>query len=132
MNRRNLLFLGLAVGAALAAFFFKTVQNKRMEQHRKNTEIALSQIQETIALEKLWRNNNQKKALMAIKSILPADKIKRFHLERTKASIELSKLSGKELNHLLSRLSSLPLRFKSLSIERHKSEVYTLECLCTW
>lgn len=132
MNRRNLLLLVLAVGAALAAFFFKTVQNKRTQQHRERTEIALSQIQETIALEKLWRNNSQKKALIAIKSSLPADKIKKFHIERTKASIGLSKLSGKELNHLLSRFFSLPLQFKSLNIERHKNEVYTLECLCTW
>ena len=132
MNRQSLLLLSLAIGAALTAFLFKTVQKNRMEDHREHAEIALSQIQETIVLKKLWRNNNQKKALITIKSTLPADKIKRFHLERAKASIELSGLSGKDLNRLLSRLSSLPLRFKSVKIERYRNEVYALECLCAW
>ncbi|NPA51185.1 MAG: hypothetical protein GXO02_06115, partial [Epsilonproteobacteria bacterium] len=79
----------------------------------------------------LWQAKGIYSKLQALTSTFPNSGRRAVRLERRKLALSLENLSDKELNRILGKLASLPIRFKQLDILR-SNDKFRLECLCNW
>ena len=124
-----LLALLLLVGAML----YKSYQHTKLQTSSVEATAMISKIEDIATMKKLWQKNSTVATkLNAIKTYLPAIKIKTLQVEKKKAHILLEGLNGNELNSVAGKyLASIPVQIVEMSIGRD-GEYYRLELQCKW
>ena len=130
MNKNILLIIVSALILAVAIIFDITAKN---EYKHKVIDIKKEahEIKEVAKLQNLWSGRGVKSKLERVIRTLPSNKKSNIEFKRTKAKLSFVNLTDRELNRILGRLASLPVRFKNLTIKR-VNENFNLECLCVW
>lgn len=124
----------LLLGALLllsGSWFFKIYEAQRLERIEQESAKTRQQLQETLALQKLWEAKGLEKKLETIRRLIPPPQRKRFLKRHRSLELQVEGMEGRRLNRLLSKLGSLPLRFQKLDITRHNDR-YSMECRCKW
>ena len=123
----------LALLLLLAAVLYRGYQHNSLQKSSTKATEMVSKIEDVATMKKLWQKNSAiPKKLQAIKSYLPAAKIKMLQIEKKKAHILLERLDGNELNGVTGKyLASIPVQITEMSIRRD-GEYYRLELQCKW
>ena len=112
--------------AASVLFSYSSKKEYLKESKRAKQEIA--ELKETKDLQKLWRAKGMKSKL---NKALASFGSKNLKIERKKATLTASNLSYTQLNKMLNKLASLPLRFEELKVDK-RGDNFDLECKCVW
>ncbi|MFK5975627.1 MAG: hypothetical protein QM493_03870 [Sulfurovum sp.] len=94
------------------------------------TKKTLSDMRNVIALKKLWTDKKTSQRVAKLKSIVPISKVK-WSNKRKKVKASYRDLSARELNKLISKILSLPIEIKLLTIQ-NISKSYSVEFKCKW
>jgi len=123
----------IALLLLLAALFYRSHQHSKLETSSRAAAEMIAKIEDVATMKKLWQKNSSvPKKLAAIKSYLPAVKIKTLQIEKNKAHILLDGLTGNELNSVTGKyIASIPVQIMEMSVERD-GEYYRLELTCKW
>lgn len=130
MNK-NLLIVVAALLILIASIAFDISQRRAYYQNQAKVQKEIDEIKSVAAMQKLWKAKGIKSKINRILNSIPANKRKNVKISRSKAQLNLSNLSDRELNKVLSKLAMLPIEFKSLNIKRDNQN-YSMECLCVW
>lgn len=128
---KNLLIVSAALLILIASIAFDISQKRAYYQNQAKVQKDIDEIKSVAAMQRLWKAKGIKSKINRILNLIPANKRKNVKLSRSKAQLNLSNLSDRELNKVLSKLAMLPIEFKSLNIKR-ENQNYSLECLCVW
>ena len=128
---KNLLIVVAALLILIASIAFDISQKRAYYQNQAKVQKDIDEIKSVAAMQKLWKAKGIKSKINRILNSIPANKRKNVKISRSKAQLNLSNLSDRELNKVLSKLAMLPIEFKSLNIKRDNQN-YSLECLCVW
>ena len=126
-----LLIVSAALLILIASIAFDISQKRAYYQNQAKVQKDIDEIKSVAAMQRLWKAKGIKSKINRILNLIPANKRKNVKLSRSKAQLNLSNLSDRELNKVLSKLAMLPIEFKSLNIKR-ENQNYSLECLCVW
>jgi len=123
----------LALLLLIAAIFYKSYRQSMLQTSSVEATEMVSKIEDIATMKKLWQKNSAvAKKLNAIKTYLPATKIKTFQVGKKKAHLLLEGLNGNELNNVTGKyLASVPVQIVEMSIHRD-GEYYRLELQCKW
>ncbi len=123
----------IALLLLLAALFYKSHQHSKLETSSMAAAEMVSKIEDVATMKKLWQKNSTvPQKLTAIKSYLPAVKIKTLQIEKNKAHLLLDGLTGNELNSVTGKyIASIPVQIMEMSVQRD-GEYYRLELRCKW
>ena len=127
----RILFPLLVLILLLLAFIFKSKESSNFLKKSQEINRAIAEVKETKELEKIWNPVHIKRKLEFIRSVIPSNSIKYYNIKRRKVEISVDKLSGRDLNNLISKLSSTPVKFTTMDIKRDGDE-YSMECICQW
>ncbi len=130
MNK-NLLIVVAALLILIASIAFDISQRRAYYQNQAKVQKEIDEIKSVAVMQKLWKAKGIKSKINRILNSIPANKRKNVKISRSKAQLNLSNLSDRELNKVLSKLAMLPIEFKSLNIKRDNQN-YSMECLCVW
>lgn len=128
---KNLLIVVAALLILIASIAFDISQRRAYYQNQAKVQKEIDEIKSVAAMQKLWKAKGIKSKINRILNSIPANKRKNVKISRSKAQLNLSNLSDRELNKVLSKLAMLPIEFKSLNIKRDNQN-YSMECLCVW
>ena len=128
---KNLLIVVAALLILIASIAFDISQRRAYYQNQAKVQKEIDEIKSIAAMQKLWKAKGIKSKINRILNSIPANKRKNVKISRSKAELNLSNLSDRELNKVLSKLAMLPIEFKSLNIKRDNQN-YSMECLCVW
>jgi len=128
---KDTLLIMLSALILLAAIIFDISAKNGYKNRVKELRVESKEIREVASLQRLWGAKGIKSKLDRVLRVIPNSKRKVVNIKRTKAQLSFVNLTDKELNRLLGKLASLPLRFKTLSVNR-VNENFNLECLCVW
>jgi len=120
-----------ALAFMLAAGIYKSYETRRLDKLQQQSQTAVQELQDTLALKALWDDKELRKKAEKLRTLLKEDQLTSFQLKQRSLELQAQKLSGRELNRLMSKLGSLPLQIQSLEISR-SNDYYTLECKCKW
>ncbi len=123
----------LALLLLFAAVLYRSYQHNSLQKSSAKATEMVSKIEDVATMKKLWQKNSAiPQKLQAIKSYLPAAKVKTLQIEKKKAQILLEGLDGNELNSVTGKyLASIPVQITEMSIRRD-GEYYRLELQCKW
>jgi len=123
----------LALLLLVAAMFYKGYRHTKLQTSSAEATEMVSKIEDIATMKKLWQKNSTvAQKLNAIKTYLPAIKIKTLQIEKKKAHVLLEGLNGNELNSVAGKyLASIPVQIVEMSIRRD-GEYYRLELQCKW
>lgn len=116
---------------ALSALVYRQSQWHTLEKAWQESRKALGEIHETQALQRIWEPRGLAGKLQQLKSLLPANHVKRFALKSHQLELMIDGVDGQQLNRFLGRLGSLPVQITTLQILRAEHK-YRLECRCKW
>ncbi|GEM_PF-2106357 len=128
---RNEVMVGVALLALIFAYLFKNVSRSHFDETRALVKRSVEEIEEAKRLKSLWHVGNMRKRVEALGSAVAPSKLSAFKIQRRKVTMFVKDLKASELNRLVNKIASMPLRIEKLSIER-KNNGFTLECLCKW
>ena len=123
----------LALLLLVAAMFYKSYRHTKLQTSSAEATEMVSKIEDIATMKKLWQKNSTvAQKLNAIKTYLPAIKIKTLQIGKKKAHVLLEGLNGNELNSVAGKyLASIPVQIVEMSIRRD-GEYYRLELQCKW
>ena len=123
----------LALLLLFAAVLYRGHQHSSLQESSAKATAMVSKIEDVATMKKLWQKNSTiSQKLQAIRSYLPAAKVKTLQIEKKKAHILLEGLDGNELNKVAGKyLASIPVQIIEMSIRRD-GEYYRLELQCKW
>ncbi len=128
---KNLIITVAATLFLIASIFFAVSQKRNFNKTVIEAKQEAKEINKVAQLEKLWKAKGMVGKLNRILNAIPSNKKPVLNIKRTKANFLLKNLNEREFNRVLSRLSSLPIRYKNLKVTRN-GDNFTLECLCDW
>jgi len=102
-----------------------------LHESRAEFDMASKEIKETISLRKLWSSKGLRRKIKSLGATVSPSSVKSMVIDRNKAKIVLTGLSGRELNSFLGKLAGMPVVFRRLDI-RLEGEKYRMECICGW
>ncbi len=129
MNK-NIIVVLVAFVFALAALAFKYYQKNEFQKQVSQLEKEKKELFYIKELERIWSAKQiRMKVSQALANI--EEKKKRINFSRKKLTLFLNDLTDKEINLALSKLASLPLKFKDLKLQK-SGENFKMECVCVW
>ena len=129
MSKKYIILIISTLILAVAIFFR---YNAKIEYEKSVNQIKADskEIMQIGQLQNLWSAKGMHSKIKSAISFVTAKKVK-VDLKRSKAVLSFANLTDRELNRLLGKLASLPVRFNSLNIKRD-NKTFSLECLCVW
>jgi len=128
---KNLLIVVISLIFLIASIAFDFMQKRVYVKTKTEVETQVAEIKSVAALQDLWKAKGIKSKIERILNRVPKNKKANVKISRAKATINLSNLTDKELNRVLSKLAMLPIEFKTLNIKR-ANQNYSMECVCVW
>lgn len=128
---KNFLTIVVSVLFLIVSVLFAISQKQNFNKTVVQAKQEAAEIDKVSQLQKLWSAKGMVSKLNRALKIIPSSKKPVLNIKRTKARFTLKGLSQKEFNRVLGKLSSLPIRYKSLKATRN-GDTFTLECLCDW
>jgi len=110
---------------------YSYTQSRRLAQAEEEARNTHREIRDILALKALWDDRNLPEKARKIRSLLRPEQIEDFTLKKRKLEMKTRNLSGRDLNRLMGKLGALPLRIRTLKIQR-SGDRYRLECQCKW
>jgi len=129
MNK-NTIIIALSTLFLIGAVAFSYIQKQNFFKELEDIKVQKQEIEQTIALQKLWKAKKVKSKIESALSFLKNDQ-KYLKIDKNKAVVNLANLNEKELNRVLSKLASMPIQLKNLDIKKVGNN-FTLECKCVW
>ena len=121
----------LLLCVAIGAYVFQFSKHTHVQHDRKQALLVLQRLEETVALKRMWGDSAMiKRKLASLRQTVSAEKTK-WRQNGTKVDAIFSSLSGSELDTLLSKWFSLPLRIEKLHIAK-ETEGYRMEIVSRW
>jgi len=115
----------------LGGFWYQRGMARKLDVSLERSRTAARQITEAKILQKVWSTKGLKKKIVALKTVLPADKIQTFEQKKKKLTARFHMLSGAQLNKIATEIASLPLRIQEFAVTRSGRQ-YDMRCTCTW
>jgi hypothetical protein len=112
------------------AFLYKNGQLSSQTEGTANSQHAVSEFKEIVALKKIWADKKIPKKVEKLKELIPSSKVK-WSKKSRKVTAVYDELSSKELNKLISKILSLAVVIIQLDIEKTGS-TYHVEFKCKW
>lgn len=128
---KNILLIVATLLFAIFSIFYNFSQRANYKRELVTIKQDHQEVQKVIALQKLWGSKGIKSKIDKVISTTPKGKIINYKIKRSRLDLKLSGLSDRELNKILTKLSMLPIQFKSLKVARD-GEKFLMECLCVW
>lgn len=128
---------GIELAALLAVVFmigagaFNLYQSQRLKQVEREVRNTQTELRDTLALKALWDTKGLREKVEKLRGLVRSDQMETFRLKKHMLELRARKLSGRDLNRLMSKLGALPLQIQELEISR-SNDLYTLECRCKW
>jgi len=130
MNK-NIILIAISLLFLVGSIIFSYLQKKNYYNSLNRVKQESIEVKEVASLQQLWKAKGIKKRIQRVIGPIAPAKKERVNFKRNKVDIKLNTLTDKELNRVLTKLSTLPLQFKKLKIVRSGDE-FILECLCVW
>lgn len=127
---QNEIIVAVAVVVFTLALLFKQHALSVSEENAQRFSAQNSEVQQAVALKKLWGAKDIKKKLIGLKSSLPANKVT-WRQSGTKVDAVFSTLAPAEVNRLISKLMSLAVQIESLSVKK-QDDNYEVKLQCRW
>jgi glutamate synthase domain-containing protein 3 len=124
-----LIVLGLLV--FLGGFLYQRGMARKLDASLERSRIAARQITEAKTLQKVWSTKGITKKVAALRTLLPAGKIRTFDQKKKKLTAEFTTLTAQELNLISTQLASMPLRIQAFAVTRSGNQ-YNMRCTCAW
>lgn len=128
---KNAIAIGLSALFLIASVAYSMSMKKSYIKSTQEAKVQGSEIERVASLQKLWSAKGEIKKINSILKSVPENKKVGINVKRSKASLNFTELTDRELNKILTKLAMQPLQFKKLKIKR-SGENYSLECLCVW
>lgn len=129
LNRSLLILLGILF--VIGSVFFDYKQKRDFNQNISQLQSEQKEIESVAKLQKMWLAKGMIKKINKIANSVSASKKVNSTVKRSKAKLKFKNLTYSELNRVLSKLASLPVRFNYLNIQKEKNN-YLMECSCVW
>ncbi len=129
LNRNLLILLGILF--VIGSVFFDYKQKRDFNQNISQLQSEQKEIESVAKLQKMWLAKGMIKKINKIANSVSASKKVNSTVKRSKAKLKFKNLTYSELNRVLSKLASLPVRFNYLNIQKEKNN-YLMECSCVW
>ncbi len=127
MSKKAIIILASVV-FLVASIAYDFYAKQEFLKHKESVSKEMVEVENIIALKKLWSATGLKKKIERVINSLPDKRVK---FKRKSFELVANNLSYKELNHALNKFASMPLRFKKLHIKKVGNN-FNLECLCEW
>ncbi|AKF23995.1 hypothetical protein YH65_00140 [Sulfurovum lithotrophicum] len=124
------LIVGISLFVMLIAFFYKNTQISSQAEQLFAMQQEIREFKEIIALKRIWGDKGLSKKTDKLKSIVPQPKVT-WSKKGKKLTARYKDLSAKELNRLMTKMTSLAVQITELDIAR-SGENYNVECKCKW
>ena len=120
-----LLFVGFA-------FFYKVSAQSSVSIEKKEILSSVNEISKVAELKIFWDSKKIKKEANKFKTIVSADKVKRFEKRSGKLVASYKNLSVKELNTISKKLLTTHFRISKLNIQESNKDKFNMEFTCKW
>jgi hypothetical protein len=128
---KNLIAVLIGAIFLIGSVIFSYTQKSGYFKASNEFKIEQNELKDIITLQRIWKAKGVKSKInSAISSLKKSQKLK-VEIKKSKAYLSLANLNEKELNRVLSKLSSMPIKFESLDINKINDN-FTMECKCDW
>lgn len=112
------------------AFIYKNTQIASQQAYMSGTKNTVEELKEVIALQKIWTDKKITQHVNKLQTLVPPSKLKWSSKSKNVTALYQG-LDSRELNTVASKILTLPVEIKKLTIE-NKGTVYDLEFQCKW
>jgi len=127
---KNELIIGISLLLLVVAFSYKHIQVSNHNNASAGAAMELQELQDVIALKKIWGDKNIGKKVEKLKTLVSSSKVT-WHKEGKKLNVAFHGLDAQEFNRLIAKIMNLPVEIKTLQIRNEGSE-YHVEFKCKW
>ncbi len=127
----NEIAVALLFFVAFGAFLFQSYRHERLSDLTVKKTETLRTLEETMILKRTWGDRERIKQAVSSLHAYMTNKRSTWRQSGTKVDVAYEKLSGKELNRVLSKWFSFPLRIEKVSSVKG-AEGYRLEVVAKW
>ena len=127
---KNELILIVSIIFVLSSYVFKhkSFESSQELLHQKQKEFI--QLQDVIALQKIWSPKQVSKKLISLKHIIPSEQI-RWDKRGTKLTVKFKDINSMQLNKILNKILNIAIQIDYINITK-KQDKYTMELKCKW
>jgi len=127
---KNELILLASIIFALSSYIFKykSFESSQALLHQKQKEIV--QLQDVIALQKVWSPKKVSQKLESLKQIIPTNQIKWIQKGK-KLTVQFKDINSNQLNKILNTILNIAIQIENITITRKQNQ-YTMELKCKW
>lgn len=127
---QNELIAFMAFLLMFGSYLYKYGQISAQQEYVSETKNTVEEIKEVIALQKIWSDKKIAQNVNKLQTLIPASKVN-WSSKGKKVTAMYKGLSGGELNTLVTKILTLPVEIKKLSVE-NKGSSYDVEFQCEW
>jgi len=129
---KNEIILLLSILFALFAFIYKLSATTYVKENQLHIQDQINEVTTVVSLKKQWGDKKITNKVKALKTIVPASKIKSFQKKSKKLIASYSGLTANELNKVNNKLINIPVQIILLNISQSAKNQYTMEFTCKW
>lgn len=123
----------IALGALLIMLFAYMYQHNKVTsqtEHTRTLQHSLEELQEVVALKKVWADKKTNKKVEKLQTIVPVSKVK-WNKKSKKITASYTGLTSSELNALVTKILNIPIIITLLEIQK-TGVTYNVELKCKW
>jgi len=127
---KNELILVASIIFVLSSYIFKykSFESSQELLHQKQKEFV--QLQEVVALQKIWSPQKISKKLESLKHIVPSKQI-RWDKRGKKLTVKFKDIDSLQLNRILNKILNIAIQIEQIDISK-QNDKYTMELKCKW
>lgn len=127
---QNELIVLIAFVLMLSGYLYKNIQVSTQSEMIANANRSVGELQEVIALQKIWSDKGTTKKVDRLQTLIPGNKVK-WSSKNKKLTASFKGLTTSELNTLVTKILNLPIEIQKLKIQKLATS-YDVEFKCKW
>jgi len=127
---QNEIIISVSFIFMILAYGYKSSQSSTKLLEENKIKHSIKQLQEVIALKKLWGNKKTSLKVKKFKNTIDIQKT-RWSNKRKKLTVSYNTLTPNELNKVTTKILNIPVQIIKLKIDKTNKQ-YNVELKCKW